>query len=119
MTLGALIQQLASCAPNADVRFDFCGFVPKGLASYRGYYDQLALGYANCQDERTTVEKLLTELRGAVGKTFHGYKGGNYKMTLETEVWVSPYNEASGTRIDHVIVEGDYLVILATRYDRY
>ncbi len=101
MKLGNLIEELKKhpkddpvTIPGGPVRL-----APERVASYRGYYDQLAIGVSHGY---ATVGSLLQELEGAVGKTFQGYKGGDYTMDLETKVWLSNFGESSGSRITGV-----------------
>src|SRR5687768_754993 len=110
MTLGALIDALKSHDPSKRAYFDFVHFQPEGVHSYRGYYDHLAIGYG--RDGRT-VGQLLELCEGAVGKTFEGYKGGDYTMTRDTPVWVANHNESGGTAIVRVRDEG-WRVLLET-----
>lgn len=90
MKLGDLIESLS--AMNADDPVEFAdGTVPWRLCSWRGIYGELTIdsrpgGY-------TTVGELLAEAREAVGKTFTGYKGGEYTMSLETPVWADQWGD--------------------------
>ena len=85
------------------VYFDFASAVPATLDSYRGYFYHLALGYeAGGEYTATkliTVEELLKELKEAIGKTYSGWKGGDFKMNLKTPVWVDNPGHCSGTLI--------------------
>lgn len=97
-TLGSLIDELEKCRPSAEVQFDFCYLRPTKVASYRGYYDHLAIGWTEKsygpEHHWIPVPMLLVELKDAVGKSFEGYKGGDYTMTRDTPVWV-----ANGARV--------------------
>lgn len=86
-TLGMLIDVLAARAPDQHVWFDFGQLVPTDVDSYRGYYDHLAIGFA--EDMAPTVGAFLPKLRDAVGAKFHGYKGGEYRMTRDTPLWAA------------------------------
>lgn len=97
MTLGGLIARLEPCDNTLSVYFDFGHFAPTRLDSFRGYYEQLALGYA--EEEAPSVTELLAELRGALGKTFSGYKGGEYVMNGHTPVWAANYGRSNETGI--------------------
>ena len=55
--------------------------------SYRGYYDQLAFE----PSENVTVGEMLKCAKDSLGKTFTGYKGGEYEMGEYTDVWLSEY----------------------------
>lgn len=66
--------------------------VPIGFAkphSYRGYYDDLAFEPA----ERVTVASMLACAKEAVGRTYIGYKGGEFRMSEYTEVWLAEYGD--------------------------
>lgn len=84
MTLGELIVTLKTADPNKVCKI--------GLGkphSYRGYFDQLA--FEPVKD--VTVAAMLKDAEESVGKTFEGYKGGDYTMSLHTDVWLAKYSE--------------------------
>ncbi len=102
MKLGNLIAELKKHKPGEwlTIKGGPVPLTPGEVGSYRGYYDQLAIavnggGYA-------TVGSLLAELEAAVGKTFTGYKGGEYVMTRDTKVWLANYGESGGSRVTGV-----------------
>lgn len=99
MRLGEIIEALKVFEPATRVEFDFGGFEPTGLDSYRGYYSDLAIGFGS---EGLNAGQLLAELQGAVGKTFEGYKGGKYEMDLSTPVWVANYGRSHGVAVVYV-----------------
>jgi hypothetical protein len=93
LTLGELTMRLDAVADKAKpVRFDFGGYVPTDLDSWRGSYAELALGYG-ARDPQT-VENLIVECRGATNKTFEGYKGGDFRMSRHTPIWVANWGES-------------------------
>jgi len=77
MLLGEVIKRLEEIENKAAV-------LPLGFArphSYRGYYECLAF-----EPARTVmVANLLASAKEAVGKTYEGWKGGEFKMDLDTE----------------------------------
>lgn len=113
ISLGGLIALLERRDPTHSVWFDFCHFVPTSVDSYRGYYDHLALDYE--ADKSETVAGLISTLRNAVGIKLDGYKGGTYRMDVETPIWVSHWGESSGTAIVG-LAECDYSTVLETRW---
>jgi hypothetical protein len=118
LSLGALIEKLSKCEMTARVYFDFCRLSPTSVNSYRGFYDHLAIGFADVQYDATKkVGELLTELRACVGKVFSGYKGGDYRMTEKTPVWVANWSETSDTVIVGVLREGEHSVVILTRHE--
>lgn len=98
MILSDLIEELKGCDPEHNVFVDKCPIMigPKGVDSYRGYYDQLAIDVG--EDSYMTVKDLLELLEKAIGKTFTGYKGGSYTMSEDTPVWLASYGESTGSK---------------------
>lgn len=113
-TLGALIKALEQRPKDQRIVFDFCRCQPVAVGSYRGFYEDLAIEFAE-ENHDMHVGELLTILRTSVGKIFVGYKGGEYRMTLETALWVANHGRTSDTII--VGIE-DYEVetVLRTRW---
>jgi hypothetical protein len=60
------------------------------LSSYRGYYEQLAIEFDALPQ---TVSQLVLRLRGQVGETVTGYKGGKYRISNDTPVWAAGWGE--------------------------
>jgi len=55
--------------------------------SYRGYYEQIAFE----PKDSASVGEMLAHAKAAEGKTFTGYKGGEYTMTGDTIVNIAEY----------------------------
>ena len=112
LTVGELVSILKRKDPELWVYFDFVHMRPDGgVHSYRGYYEDLAIGYESGGE--CTVAQLIAWLEKAIGETFYGYKGGEYTMERDTVVWVANHNEAGGTAIVDV-VDDSWRVILKT-----
>lgn len=114
LSLGGLIELLEQRPKDEVVRFDFGYFVPRSFHSYRGFYGHLALSYMDAPVD-VTVELLLHRLRDAIDKTFEGYKGGSFRMHLQTPIWVAEEDEAPSTAIIG-IADCHYMTILETRW---
>lgn len=114
LTLGQLIEAINRERDRSDasqpVRFDFVNMHPTRVASYRGFYDQLAIGYTD-QGPEATVHDVLTMLTRAVGDIFDGYKGGRFLMRSATPMWVANYGEAGSTAIVGVYERNSALII--------
>lgn len=99
--LGDLIDRLKRSPQGNELHLSMPGYPQwsvQDVASYRGYYDQLAL--SPCQtDKPPKVSAVIDMLEGAVGKTYEGYKGGEFVMDLYTRVWIAEYGTSSGLRI--------------------
>lgn len=130
MLLGELIARLEAVKADDDgscaVSFDFCNVEPNGkVDSYRGYYNQLALGWRDGgrgRDYKTykevTRDELVATLKSAISATFCGWKGGDFVMSENTQVWVDNPGEATGTGIVGVISPWPgRAVILTARMD--
>lgn len=122
LTIGETIAALKTATYNddADIRFDFGYFIPCKAQSYRGFYDQLALGYS--EDRRAdsgwllrTPVAVIQELEGAIGKTYEGYKGGDFVMRADTPLWVANTGESNETGVIGVR-SVNYTVIIETRF---
>ena len=80
LSLGELIDRLEQESDKDRV-------VPVGFCnphSYRGYYEDLAFEIR----KNVSIQEMLDSAKSAVGKTFTGWKGGNYKMNEWTPVWI-------------------------------
>lgn len=110
MTLGTFIAALEEMPHGAIINYH-TGSHPSEPLSYRGYYNHLAFGYDGSPD--TTVERVLAWARGAMGRTFEGYKGGDYVMHERTPVWSASYGTSmDGRRIVAVRKAGDRVAIV-------
>lgn len=106
MNLGELAAALERKDGSLKIRFEFGQFGPSKLASWRGDYAQLAVEYAEFAE--ITVGEFLKILREADGKTFTGYKGGEFTMNERTPIWVSAHGQAASSAIVDVDeFEGD------------
>lgn len=108
LTLGKLIEKLQTLPQEANVWIDATGLSVADLDSYRGHYCDLALETSKAP---MTVEALAGLAIGALGEVFQGYKGGNYRMTCDTPLWVSDYGVSSGLAVmDIELVNGDAVI---------
>lgn len=96
MTLGGLIDRLSELDPEMTM---------KGLCdpdSYRGYYSDLAFDVSG--DRK--VRDVLDDARESLGKTFEGYKGGEFRMDSSTPVWIAKYGR-TGVKIMSISDNGE------------
>lgn len=84
MMLGELIEYLEKEDPDKVVPLGF-----RQPDSYRGYYDQLAFEPV----KNITVGAMLACAKEAMGKTYQGYKGGDFEMHQYTDVWLACWGE--------------------------
>jgi hypothetical protein len=124
ITLGELIDALAKYPADCQIGFDFCGTVPTTFESFRGYYDQLALGWSDRRGvAHVTCGELLALAKEAEGATFTGWKGGRYTMSRDTPVWIDNRGECTDTVIVGLREVNDneggdaYFVRICTRHE--
>ena len=98
MTLGKMIAALEKM-PSDSVVINL-----SRPHSYRGYYCDLAFenDSGTCQ-----AGELLAVCKSAIGKTFEGYKGGNYTMKESTPVWIAEYG-CCGVKLIALHEGGEY-----------
>jgi hypothetical protein len=99
MNLGQFIDALSEINPNQGIYYDWGSLYPTHFESYRGYYDQLALGIDASRSSLVTVGSLLQHASDCIDKTFTGWKGGEYTMSRKTMLWVCNPGMTSDTVI--------------------
>lgn len=105
MTLGTFIARLSRMDHGASIVVD-TGDKVAGFASYRGFYDEIAMVPVASHDSHTPdalralslVGEVLAEAKACVGATFPGWKGGEYRMHESTDLWFAPEGHATGWR---------------------
>jgi hypothetical protein len=117
LTLGEFTALLRGRPSDQTVRYDFCYMIPTTFDSYRGYYNQLALGHCELdyKTNEITVEELLKRAVAADGKVFEGYKGGQYTMGPYTRLWVANYGHVGSTAIVG-LAHSDYMTVIQTAW---
>lgn len=132
LMLGEMILKLEAIEDKTKPLFiDIMDKRPKGIASWRGIYAELAIqtedfGSYNTDEiekefsdmtfykqkkigkKNPTVEEWIGVLREAIGKTFIGYKGGDFIMGKNTPVYLAEHGNASFKIDDKPIDEKDY-----------
>lgn len=131
LNIKELLDELKGISPTSSnnpeepktVCFDFGSAVPTTCDSYRGDFSQCALGYRLTgydNDEHhfndSTVQGLIDELEKTIGSTFDGWKGGEYTMTEDTQLWVSNPGNSDETVITSITDDG-WRVIIHTRFE--
>lgn len=98
LTLGEVTIHLENVAePEKPVVFDDDSYRPTTVGSWRGKYDELAIRFEeNDEENQTETSQFLRELKEADGSEFRGYKGGEYKMSNNTPVWIANRGNQNG-----------------------
>lgn len=96
MYLKELIEWLEDQPKEAVIRHGF-----GAPDSFRGYYEDLAFEPV----EEITISQMLGFAKSCIGRTFTGYKGGEFTMGEYTECWISPYGSSVGAaKIGNTII---------------
>lgn len=117
LTLGKLIKALREADPNTPVIHDSRTFGTdvsvSNPHSYRGYYEDLAF---EPDHEVMTAKDLLNHLETWVlDRELEGYKGGMFKMTKNTPLWISPYGESRSIAVVDFEMSPDGSIMLLTK----
>ena len=117
MTIGEILDAIANADDEASITFDFGGISPTKVDSWRGSYDEAAIGFSSGQygEPCVTVKQFRAALQIALtpGVTYSGWKGGEYQYTKSTPLHVDNRGCYSNTEISRVEVQ-DWGVILHT-----
>jgi hypothetical protein len=114
MTMQQFAEALEAMPPDEIPYFDFCHQRPTKLDSYRGYYEDVALGWSD-GPRAPTCGELAASVRSRIGQTQEGYKGGAFYVRPDTAVWVANHGATGDTAIVGVKNEG-WAVIIETAY---
>ena len=100
LTLGELILKLEAVDKDLFVYFDDENYIPVGVDSWRGAYDELAIEYEKTSGliKIPKVKNLLLALNSVLNTELQGYKGGDYFIEEDTPVWVANWGEDTGYR---------------------
>jgi hypothetical protein len=113
LTLGDLIKSLEEASDlNREVKYAD-GKSPHDAHSYRGYYSDLAFDDG---PQSIKAHELLKAARGWIGKTFEGYKGGDYVMDADTPLWRAEYGDC-GDAIVAIQELPDYILLVTKKID--
>lgn len=132
LMLGEMILKLEAIREkNKPLFIDIMDKRPKGINSWRGIYAELAIQtedfgsyqtseieivcewgniykYKQIGKESPTVAEWIEVLKEAVGKTFTGYKGGDFIMRKNTPIYLAEYGCSSFKIDDKPIDEKEY-----------
>ncbi|MCA1021540.1 hypothetical protein [Halobacillus litoralis] len=112
LSIGDLHGELSKYNDDREIIIDDGTFFDGEFDSYRGYYQDLALGFEWKDQELNTVGSLKEMLEKALKiGGMHGYKGGNYRITPDTLVWLANYGSCGKMIVDLKEIEGRLILI--------
>ena len=111
LTVGELIKRLERLF-DQNQPLAFCGgLYPAGFWSYRGYYEDLAVGVTTFPVD---VGEWLAKLKEQIGKEHDGWKGGTYTVREDTAVWVAAEQRDTGPAVTDVKLKNGWVKLCLT-----
>lgn len=118
MTTKQLIKNLELYDKNKRCSFDV-PLHPEEIISWRGVYSEPAI-LCGLKEYTTTVKDWIEFLSELDGKEVEGYKGGEYILSEDSDLWIVVSDRDSGhTGISHVTCVDDFEVIIHTCHQEY
>lgn len=116
-TIKEVLDVLRSAEKDARVYFDFCGTFPTSVESWRGVYSEPALGWASYSHPEYKTAPKVEEVIGAIeraidGRTFQGWKGGDYSYRDSDTLHIDNQGEYTNTEISGFDVSEHSVTIL-------
>lgn len=109
-TVGELISHLEKMDQSEPLAF--CnGLYPGDFWSYRGYYEDLAIGVTTYP---VTVAEFLKKLKDQIGEKHDGWKGGTYTVKEDTALWVAAEHRDTGPAITGLKEQNGWVKIVLT-----
>lgn len=109
MTLGELLKAVEPYKDNKDlnVYFDSLGARATTFDCYRGDYSCIALGYTGAYNDKCILRTsdLYKAVEDAIDEEFYGWKGGEFIMTKDTEIYVACSGVSTSVILSGVHVE--------------
>jgi hypothetical protein len=119
MTIKRMIRMLQEHDPSMGLMVEVVGHGERpayDLHSYRGYYEQLAIGFGPFIEGRgqcyPTVGALLAALDQAIGSTYEGWKGGDFVMHDWSTLWVAQEGTTDQSGQPGEVVVRDGVVVI-------
>lgn len=114
MSLKEIIEQLEKVNPESILillnPYNGMKNIGLGFGSYRGRYDNLY--FEPERGKEVKVKDFLKELKGDIGITVEGYKGGEYEIVEDSNLYVSEPGVASGMVITGIKVGDSYTYLI-------
>jgi hypothetical protein len=89
------------------IHFEWGCARPLGYDSFRGDYSQICLEYGGEHRHHQTVDGLLKITEGLIGTELTGWKGGEYTVERDKDVYVCCSGNTSNTRVVDIVYDED------------
>jgi len=111
-TIKQVLDILKQAPSDAHVYYSYFRCVPTYVASWRGSYDEAALGWAPVEfKNQITAKELIKQLEDSFGRPYSGWKGGDYCYYDDTPLHIDNQGECTNTEIDKITFN-DYSVTI-------
>jgi hypothetical protein len=124
LTLGEIETQLKSeisshaDGKNALIRFDFGGAYPTGFNSYRGNHTSVCIEFSGDYDGNgKDACDFLLDIQYVYKHTFLGWKGDEYRMDADSDVYVACSGCTSNTRVVGIEARENCIKILTAEIE--
>lgn len=113
LTIGEAIQKLNSFSESDKLLFSNGHYFDGTYDSYRGYYEDMYIGWDDEDKGFNTVGKLKEVLNDALDVgVMIGYKGGEFSIAEDTLLWFSTYGDTGYTIVDIQEFNGQIFVVV-------
>lgn len=116
ITIGRMLKKLDQFQDDELFEFTNGKYFDGSYGSYRGYYEDLYLGYSDEDQGKNTIGDLKKTLRQALeDKVMFGYKGGDFVIDENTLVWLSTYGRCGDLIVD--VIKLNNAIYVVTKED--
>lgn len=103
MNIKEIRKALKNVDPSCGIYFDFCRCIPTKANSWRGSYDEPAIGWSENFGEESTVGKFLEQLDELTsGKIYYGWKGGEFTYNEHHTLHIDNAGQSTETEISAI-----------------
>lgn len=116
LTIGELMAKLTVFDGNTGMVFSNGKYLDGRYDSYRGYYEDMYVGYSDTDEDYNTVRDLTGVLKKALEDgEMTGYKGGEFSIDEDTLVWFATYGTTRESEmiVDAQEIEGKVVIYTA------
>lgn len=118
LTIGDMLEKLDQFNDDETVTYSNDAYFDGSFGSYRGYYEDMYLGFDKEDLGFNTVGHLKKALETALDKgAMTGYKGGEFSIDVDTLLWSASYG-CTGDMIVDVLKLSDKIYVI-TKEDEY
>lgn len=110
LDFGQILDKLREIAKQGGgkkwIHFEWGCAWPIGYDSYRGDYSQICLEFGGEHRHHQTVDGLLEITEKLIGTELTGWKGGEYSVDRDKDVYVCCAGNTSDTRVVDIVYDG-------------